>query len=121
VGIDNFDIVRIPVFPAKAHAPVVVHANAVLSLPISLEWLQPITGRNPQIIQALGGVELNELAQHDATKLSREAPAGCAGKEPLRLAIGEASNHPSTITPYVMIFQEGAALFKKVKPRPGDA
>jgi hypothetical protein len=93
VVLNDLHLVCITVVPAKADAPLIVHANAVLSSPVSLQRLQTVAWRYPKILQAFGRVELNELAEYDPVKLGRKAPAGLAGKETLTLAVGKAPDH----------------------------
>jgi hypothetical protein len=40
--VDNLHIIRVAVTPTEAHAPLVIDPNAVLSLTVSIEFLQPI-------------------------------------------------------------------------------
>jgi hypothetical protein len=52
VIIDNFDIDRTSVRPAKADAKLVVDSYRMLSRSITTEGLQSISGRNLELIQA---------------------------------------------------------------------
>jgi hypothetical protein len=51
VVVRQFHVVRISVFPAKADAVLVVHANAILPGPISFERLQLISRWRPEVRQ----------------------------------------------------------------------
>ena len=46
----NFHIIRIMVTPLETNAPPVIDSNAVLSFPIAVERLQPVGGRDAQIV-----------------------------------------------------------------------
>jgi hypothetical protein len=94
VIVHDRDVVRIPVFPAKADAPLVVYAYAVLTGPIALELLEPVTGRDTEILELLGGVHSHELAQHGPLEVGGKPPDGLAGKEALGIPVGEAVDHP---------------------------
>jgi hypothetical protein len=63
--IDDFDVFGAAVRPSEADSPLVVDANAVLSLPVSPQGLQPVSRRNPQIAEAAGNLELAELSARD--------------------------------------------------------
>jgi hypothetical protein len=58
VVVHDLDIERMAVFKAKANSPWVIDANAVLPASISLECLEPVVRRDPQVIQS------NRLMQH---------------------------------------------------------
>ena len=55
--IDYLDVMGAIRFPNKANAPLVIHTDAVLALPISLECLKAIARGNPEILDILGGVQ----------------------------------------------------------------
>jgi hypothetical protein len=57
----DLDIVGISVAPTKADPPLVIDPNAVLSLSITGQPLQPIAGRSAQVIKAAGIVNLHQL------------------------------------------------------------
>src|SRR3546814_10766142 len=72
VVIDDLHVVRIAAAPAEADTPLVVDPDAVLSLAISFEQLQPVCGRNPQVIERSGGVEHAQLATGDLLDRGRQ-------------------------------------------------
>jgi hypothetical protein len=92
--VHHFDLVGVPVFPAETDPPLIVHTNAVLSRPVTLEFLEPISGRYPQVLELLGGVDQPQLAQHEPVKVCREPPNGFAAEEPLGIATTETVDHP---------------------------
>jgi hypothetical protein len=57
VVIDDLHVMSIPVNPAKADAPLIVDADAVLALSTTLERLKPIGRRNSQILKCEGIAE----------------------------------------------------------------
>ena len=63
--IDNFYLISIAALPLKAHAPLVVDANTLLTFSISAQFFQPICGRHAQIMGVDGVVYHTQLAQSD--------------------------------------------------------
>jgi hypothetical protein len=61
--VHNFDAFDSVVGPGEAEAVLVVDANRVLAFAVTLERFQPIAGRNPQVVEFLGDVELLEFAE----------------------------------------------------------
>lgn len=55
--ISHLDVVGITVFPSKADSVLIVDPDAELPLPVTLQLLQPVAGRGPQITQFNGGLE----------------------------------------------------------------
>jgi hypothetical protein len=51
------DVVGIPTVPFKTDAPLVVNANAVLTLSVARQFLEAIRQRYAQILQDLGSVQ----------------------------------------------------------------
>lgn len=49
--------------PDETHAVFVIDANGMLAFAVALERLQPIAGRDPQVVELLGDVELLEFAE----------------------------------------------------------
>jgi hypothetical protein len=62
VIIDNFNCSWATVAPDKAHAELVVDANAVLACSVAFERFKPVTRRGTQKLQRLGSIELRQLA-----------------------------------------------------------
>ncbi|MNL61162.1 hypothetical protein D3C87_1850520 [compost metagenome] len=99
--VDNSDIARTSFFPDKADAPLVIDANAPLTCPFALEAFQPIAGRHTQVLQGAGGVQQAQLAQCNALNVAGQLVAALALPDQLRLGIGKALDHGSTITDHV--------------------
>jgi hypothetical protein len=51
VIVDNLDIVGIAVMPKKTESPLVIDANAMLTLSVGSQWLQPVPGRACHVSQ----------------------------------------------------------------------
>jgi hypothetical protein len=62
VIVHDLYVVRVAVSPNEADAVLVVDPNAVLSLAISPQLLESITGRDPEIANVGGGVQYEKLA-----------------------------------------------------------
>jgi len=56
--INNFNGLRIAVFPGEADAPLIINPNAVLPGPVAFQGFQTISGRHAHIIQSFRAVEL---------------------------------------------------------------
>jgi hypothetical protein len=54
VVIRYFHLIGIAVPPHEAQAELVVDPNAMLTVPITAQPFQPVTGRNSQILQSPG-------------------------------------------------------------------
>jgi hypothetical protein len=61
--VDDFDISRSSFIPDETDAPLIVDPDRMLSRAISLERLEPINGRNPEIVQDPSLVQKTELSQ----------------------------------------------------------
>src|SRR6185436_10586547 len=77
--IHDFNIVRLVLGPDEADPVLVVDPDAVLALAVAGESLQAITGRGPEIIKALGGIELVELAKGHGPEALGATAAGFFG------------------------------------------
>jgi hypothetical protein len=60
--VDNFHILGPRWCPAETHAPLIVDSDAELASSISMQRLEPVTGRHSQILEAGGDLQLAQLA-----------------------------------------------------------
>jgi hypothetical protein len=74
VVVHDLDLVGIPISPHKADPPLVVDSNTVLTTPVTTQRFQPIRRRYPQVIEARGGIQHDELAQCRTMEVRRELP-----------------------------------------------
>src|SRR5207253_2386229 len=51
VIVDDFDIRCVGILPPKADAPLIVDADTVLAVPGSAQRLEPVAGRNHQVLE----------------------------------------------------------------------
>src|SRR5690606_13087556 len=93
VVVDDPDVVRIAIMPAKAHAPLVVDPDAVPAPEVALQSLQAVRRRNPQVLQTRGVVEHAQLPPGDPLDRPRQTPRGDAGPNPFRFPVGEIPDH----------------------------
>ena len=91
--VDDLDIVRVALRPAKADAPLIVDPDAVLPRTVATQLLEPVTGRNPEIVEPAGRVELNQFAQHDPSQIGRVVPDRLALPEARGVTISKAADH----------------------------
>ncbi len=61
----DFNVAGVAAPPLEADPPSVVDAYAVLAGPISLQFLKPIRGRDPQVGKRSGVVDHTQLSQRD--------------------------------------------------------
>jgi hypothetical protein len=94
--IRNFYVVGVAPGPRKADPPLIVDTNAVLSLAVPTQPLQPITrngAENSKIVRRVKHVELPKSRSFDSAKL----PAGLAMKEPLSFIAPEGFDHNRSV------------------------
>jgi hypothetical protein len=60
VIVDNLNVPCLAVFPDEADSPLIVDPNAVLPGPGAPERFQTVAGRNPQIREPLGRMEIQQ-------------------------------------------------------------
>lgn len=68
----------ISVLPYKTDSPPVIYPATVLSGSISLKFLKPVSGRNPQGLKLAGSSEHFKLPGRQALNIAREATAKSA-------------------------------------------
>jgi hypothetical protein len=72
VVVHDLDIGRTVSRPTKANSPLVIDPDRVLPLSIADQGLEPIGGRDPQVIEPLGGVKSTKLATGNSKDLNRK-------------------------------------------------
>ncbi len=70
--IDDLDVERFAVPPAKADSPLVIDSNAPLARAASRKSLEPIGWRNSQVAEVGSTVEHPQLTQRDLLDVSRK-------------------------------------------------
>jgi hypothetical protein len=92
VIIDDLDLARVAIMPYKTDSPLVVDSNAVPASPIAGELLEPVSRRNPEILQRLRVVQHRELPTRDILDAPKPRTA-LAVKERLRVLAPERLYH----------------------------
>jgi hypothetical protein len=76
--INNFYIFRTSPGPAEANPELSVDSNAVLTLAVTMQWLQHISGRYFKIIQLACSLELPDFPQGNSLKVDEASDAASA-------------------------------------------
>ena len=71
-------IERVSAFKAEHDSILVVHTDGVEPSPVTAERVQPVAGRNFQILEARYGVDLIEFATHVLPEITRDPPSRLA-------------------------------------------
>jgi hypothetical protein len=92
VVIYYLNVVRLPIFPAKTQAPLVVNSNTVLSYPAPSECLKPTSGWNSQILKPIRRLQHRQFLERS---LGNVYPAARLSFDPELLGISapERRNH----------------------------
>jgi hypothetical protein len=86
--VDYFNIIGVPVFPAKTDPPLIIDPYTILPLAIALQGLKPVARRDPEILKTPGLMKVQELPPcnpFDRTKLRyvqviKQCPCFCITK-----------------------------------------
>ena len=95
--INNFDIFRASLGPAEANPELPVDSNAVLTLAVTMQWLQHIAGRYLKIIQLACCLELPNFPQGNSLKID-EASDAASACQLLGILTLERYDHGSIVT-----------------------
>jgi hypothetical protein len=76
--INNFYIFRASLGPAEANPELPVDSNAVLTLAVTMQWLQHISGRYFKIIQLACSLELPDFPQGNSLKVDEASDSASA-------------------------------------------
>lgn len=91
--VDDLDVPGFAIAPHETDPPLVVDANAVLSLSISAQCLQTIAGRHAQIRELLRGVEHKKLFPRTPLNLGRQTANGKTRENRGRALVAKAPDH----------------------------
>jgi len=86
VVVNDSYVVGVALLPAETDAPLVVYPDTVLALALTLEGLEAIGGRHPEVLKALGPIEHPELSQSATLEVRREPANRLPVEERLRFA-----------------------------------
>lgn len=68
----DFNVVSVPLSPTEADAPLVIDPNAVLSLPVSGQFLKAVSRRDKKVIQLIRRIQGEQVPLSDAPQIRRE-------------------------------------------------
>ena len=101
--IADFDTFRIAVVPDEADAPLLVDADAPLTVPVPFQPFQVVGWRNLQVTQMAGVVEHTQFPAGDRLHLNRKKAAGNAIENSLSNVVVERNNHAVIVSFYNII------------------
>jgi hypothetical protein len=108
--ITDFDICGVCTGPVEANPPLIVDADGILSLAISLESFETVSGRDGQIRECDGFIHLNDLAEGGSRDRAVD-PALPGFVKVLGFAILERENHNGGTK------DEGEERWRAIHPR----
>jgi len=62
VIVSDLDVISVILPPFEADSVLVVDSDAVLSLPVAMQFLEPVSRRNSQVVERLGRIEHRQLS-----------------------------------------------------------
>ena len=72
--IRNLYRMGVPIVPPEAYPPLIIDPNAVLAPAVPLEFLQSVSGWEPQVLQCFRGIQHKKLSQRSPVNLIRQPP-----------------------------------------------
>src|SRR5579862_5865418 len=81
VIITYFNVVCIPVYEPEADTPLIVDRDSMLPLPVPAQGVQPIPGRDPEIVEACREIDVFQLPRRSSLHVPREALAASGGEK----------------------------------------
>ena len=74
VVVDDLYVLGTSRRPDEADSPLLVDPDAVLTRSLTPQALESVTGRDPEVLQGLGGIEHDQLAERRAFDAWVESP-----------------------------------------------
>jgi hypothetical protein len=99
VIINNFHILGTANIPVKADPKLIVDANAVLPISISMEALKMVAGWDSKIIQVLGSVECDQLSTGGPLQICGKLSDNFVSKNAFCGAASKTPDHPINTNP----------------------
>ena len=91
--VHDLDVPSISVTPYETNSPLIVDANAVLSLPVTTKPFQTVARRHTQIGKLFGCIDDKKLLASAALNLRRETTYGEACEDRSRTSVAKAPDH----------------------------
>ena len=105
--IRDLDVIGVAVDESKIYAPLVVNRNRILSLPIVLQLRQTIAGRDPQIGQTRGVLDILEFSNRPSNDIRGEPFRPAHRVEFPGGPIREGFDHPLNVNYHVTLVKLG--------------
>jgi hypothetical protein len=94
--ITDFYLVRVSIEPNEADSPPVIDPNTMLTFPVALQSLKPVTGKNLQIQQGLRRVQVSQFSQRYGLNVRRHLRM-LPAKKLFGLLVPEGSDHENSV------------------------
>ena len=118
--VDHLDLLGVAVLPHETDPVLIVDPDAVLPTTVPSERLEVVARERAQVVEALRGVELDQLALSDpgnAAEPSRRIPM----EEGFGISIPEGPDHlPRVLRSALYVKREGASV-RELRPLSGPA
>ena len=95
--VDDFDVVRIGVFPSEADASLIVDTDTVLARAIPFQLLKAVPRRHPRVVERLGGIHGDQFPQHHPAEFRRVSSHRLAAEQARRITIAKTLDHGKNI------------------------
>jgi hypothetical protein len=96
VVIDDFNICRPCIRPLKADAKLTIDPDAVLTSPVTVQCLKPVTRRGSQVSKLNSSMQHGQLSSCDIQDASPSSRIACF-KQSLRFRTSEIQDHALTL------------------------
>lgn len=96
--VNDFNVERVPLAPAKTESPLLVHAHAVLSLAIAFERLELISGRHAQVTDIRRCIQVLKLLSRTLLNLAIKPFDKLTAEDGFRSLVLERTNHLTIVT-----------------------
>src|SRR5699024_8734132 len=93
VVVNDLHLLRSDVRPHEPDTRLVVDPDAVLSVPIALEGLEPVSGRDAEVFERLRGPHLTQRAQCNPLDPRIDRSHAFTTPQPFGLLVAERSDH----------------------------
>jgi hypothetical protein len=103
VIIHNLNVVGVAAAPPKADTPPIADPDAVLPGTVARQLLEPVAGRDSQVIQRFGRVENEKLSLGRPLEISGPSPNDLAAEQPFGVPVGKVADHLLSITLVVIV------------------
>lgn len=91
--VDDLHVEGVKVAPGEADAPLIVDADAPLTLAVAAQGFQPIARGRPQIVEPRGRVDREQLGAGPPLDLLRQIADGVSGEDCRCAFVGKALDH----------------------------